>query len=382
VGKRSSEIAATAKAKHHVPVPRRVLLVDSNFASAEPASQANRSILERCQIDNCPVEVVAVTTLAEAQQQLSAAPIDLALIAAQLPDGNGLDLIRQISHRRGLTQSILLIDEPQCDLACEAIRAGAVDMLTKPLQFDEVVLRLNTASQRQDKQRATTQRIRRLRRLCKKLDQARKDVSGQVDVLCSDLVVAYQELATQMQQVVQTSEYGVLIREELDLEQLIRKTLEYIIEQAGPTNAAVFLPSGLDEFSLGGYVNYDCTSGSADMLLEHLADVVTPKIADEKDIVHLTNNTQLNHWIGDDAAYLADSHVLAVTAHHEDEALAVVILFRDSGEPFAESLIETTRAIAPLLGESLARLIRVHHRHLPDAEMDGYDSYDSGDIPF
>src|SRR5690606_37867773 len=135
----------------------------------------------------------------------------------------------------------------------------------------ELNQRVDAAIDRHRRDAQREQRTKRLRRLCRKLNEAREEVTQQVDVLCNDLVTAYQELANQMQQVVQTSEYAGLIRDELDLEGLLRKTLEFLVHKAGACNAAIFLPATADEYSLGGYVNYDCTSDSADILLQHLA---------------------------------------------------------------------------------------------------------------
>ena len=191
-----------------------------------------------------------------------------------------------------------------------------------------------------------------------------------------------------MQQVVQATEFGAVIRDELDLEHLLRKTLEHLVEKAGATNAAVFLPSSMDEYTLGGYVNYDCTPESSDMLLQHLADVVAPKIAQHDDIVHITDNQSLSHMLGGDAVYLIDSHMLSFACRSENESLAVVTLFRDGSDPFDQSVLDAAEAIGPLLGDALARVIRIHHRGLDDdLYEDGYfgapDDEDEDDVlPF
>ena len=38
-------------------------------------------------------------------------------------------------------------------------------------------------------------------------------------------------------------EFTGLIKQELDIENLLRTTLEYVLGRSGPTNAAVFLPT-------------------------------------------------------------------------------------------------------------------------------------------
>lgn len=335
------------------------------------------------------VQLVHARSLTEARAQLTEKSVDLAVINSNLPDGSGLDLADELNKSRRIIATVMIGDEPDLESAMRAIRAGASDYIVTPLDIDEVNERVGQVLAKQRKKRDQASRVRRLRRLCKKLNQARADVSKQVDILCNDLVTAYQELAGQMQQVVQATEFGAVIRDELDLEQLLRKTLEHLVEKAGPTNAAVFLPSSMDEYTLGGYVNYDCTPESADMLLQHLADVVAPKISNREGLIHITDNQSLSHLLGGDAAYLIDSHVLAFACRSENETLAVVALFRDSSDPFDQDVLDTAEAVSPLLGDALARVIRIHHRGLDDDAFEdgGYfgaadeDEEDDG-LPF
>lgn len=321
--------------------------------------------------------LLEAASLAEARTRLRESEVDLALIEPNLPDGSGMDLAHELDQTRSTTQTIVISDQPNLQRAVEAIRAGAADFIAKPLDLDELNERVRVAIDRHKVGQKQQMRIRRLRRICKKLNIARQEVTQQVDILCNDLVTAYQELAAQMQHVVYTSEFAALVRNELDLENLLRKTLEYLVHKAGSTNAAIFLPATGSEYSLGGYVNYDCTPDSADLLLQHLADVVAPLLAERDAPVHITDNQTLGEWLGDDFAYLADSHVLGFACPHDDETLAVVVLFRDGSQPFDADVLETTAAIAPLLGQAMARIIRVHHRQINDS----FDN-DEEEIPF
>jgi DNA-binding response OmpR family regulator len=312
-------------------------------------------------------------TLAEAREQIGKGRVDLALIDPDLPDGCGLELARELGRARRCSQTILLTDNANVEQTVAAMRLGVSDLVTKPLDACELTERVKMAIHRQASDLDDRRKVRKLQKMCKQLDAARQEVSEQVDVLCNDLVTAYQELAMQMQQVVQTSEYTGIVRDELDLECLLRRTLEFIAQKAGPTNAALFLPATADEYTLGGYVNYDCSSDSADILLQHLADVIAPRVADRDAPVHLTDNETISQWLDGDAAYLADSHIIGIAASHEGEVLAVLVLFRDGTQPFDTDLVETLSGIAPMLGEYLARIIRVHHRHIPDSDFEDED---------
>lgn len=352
--------ATPAPPAHHRARRRklyRLLLVDPRPRVADDLA---RILADR------PVILRTADSLASAQRRLAGEHTDMVLVARDLPDGPGLRLLDELARSRRATQAILLCEEPRLDHALEALRHGAADLLATPLVPDDAALRIDRALARQRHDLRLRLRLRRLRRVCQKLNKARHEIGRQVDVLCTDLVGAYQELAAQMQNVVQTSEYSAVIRQELDLEQLLRKTLEFLLEKAGPTNAAIFLPATGDEFSLGGYINYDYATGSPDVLLQHLADVVAPRVAERDAAVHLTDNDSLTAWIGDDATYLLDCHLLGVTARHRGETLAVLALFRDANQPFDSALVESLEAVAPLMAEYLARIIRVHHRHIAD----------------
>ena len=365
---------------------RRVLLIEPS-PSLGPA-------LQQCKADNGTLAIVNAPSINAARQQIKdAGKRDVALIP-QASDGSGMELARELKAKDPATAVVMLAQTPDFALAQQAMQFGAADIIIKPSpeQTDDAWLtsvadRVTKVLNRQWADRARMTRIRKLKRLCRKLNAAREEVTDQVDVLCNDLVTAYQELAVQVQNVTQTAGYREAIGQELDLEAVLRKTLEYIVQQAGPCNAAVFLPSSADEFSLGGYVNYDCTKESADMLLEHLADVLAPAVANKgEEIMHVTDNRGLDDLLGDDWNYLADCDLLALPVNHDGEALAVITLFRDNEQPFTEPAIDAMSSIAEQMGELLGRIIRVHHRampglddhandktYLPPSAWDGYE---------
>ncbi len=343
--------------------PMRLLVVDDDTQIGQQMSGC---------FDADRFHVVQVGTMAEALKLINSQTMDLVMIEADLPDGSGLALARRMRRTDGKIHTIVMTAQPSVQRAIDVIRLGAADLLLKPLDLDEVRQRVDRAVGRLRADRKQRRRVKRLRRMCKQLNQARDEIAHQVDILCNDLVIAYQDLAQQVQLLAQTSEYGALIRQELDLETLLRRTLEYLLQKAGPTNGAIFLPASTDpdEYSLGGYVNYECTSESAEILLQHLADVLAPKMVEHQWPVHITDHTTLTQWLGDDFSYLADSHVLAFPCRHEDDTLAVVVLFRHNSQEFNGSLIQACTSIAPILAQSLARVVSIHHRIVSDGDED------------
>ncbi len=302
-----------------------------------------------------------------AQAELTRREMDMTLIQAQLADGSGLALARELMHRRQPVPSVIVADKPSVDTAVQAIRAGAIDYLTLPMTAQELKERIEVITQRLRTQQRNNDKVRRLRRMCHKLSTSREEISQQVNVLCGDLVAAYQDLADQMHHVLESTEFNAVIRNELDLEQLVRKSMEYVLDKVGPTNAAIFLPSSADEYSLGGYVNYDCQSQPSEILLQQMADVVAPRVSEQEGVVHLTDDAGLRGTFGEDFDLLKGDHLVAVTCRHEDESLAILTVFRDASEPFDDNVVEMLAAVSSSLGTALARIIRVHHRGNPAA---------------
>lgn len=317
-----------------------------------------------------------VPSLTAAISAVVATDYDAALVDLCLPDGAGLDVVRRAALEKRHTRFVMLAPTPSVDDAVEAMRTGAVDLLASPPREAELAAAVVAAAQLARADRERTRRVDRLKRICRRLNTARQQVTSHVDVLCNDLVGAYRELADQVSQVSLASEFASIVQQELDVESLLRTALEYMLTKTGPTNAAVFLPSNHSDFNLGAYVNYDCPRDTADVLLDHLADVIAPRFQDEPEIIRFDDEAELAEWIGDDAHWLAESRVIVFSCRHEGECLAVMTLFRDQNAPFADELVPQLKVMSDLFARQLARIIRIHHRHTPGKEWSGFDAWE------
>jgi hypothetical protein len=167
-----------------------------------------------------------------------------------------------------------------------------------------------------------------------------------------------------------------MVRQELDVENLLRSTLEYMLTRSGPTNAAVFLPTGQQDFNLGAYVNYDLPKETADVLLDHLADSLAPRLQQDTEIRRYDTREQLEARLGDVAGWLGDSSVVTFTCRDNGDCLAVVALFRDRRTGFSDELLQQLAVLRDIFGEQLARVVRIHHRHMPKDAWPGFDVED------
>src|ERR1700685_1646710 len=129
---------------------KRILVLDD-----EPNIGASlRLILER--------EGYAVTlarSIAEAKPAAERA--DLLLLDVRLPDGSGIDFLRQLREREFLAPAIMISGHGTIAEAVEATRAGAFDFLEKPLGRDKVLLSLKNALE-QVSLRRENERLREL----------------------------------------------------------------------------------------------------------------------------------------------------------------------------------------------------------------------------
>jgi two-component system nitrogen regulation response regulator NtrX len=112
---------------------KKVLIVDDE----ENIGRSLRLILER--------EGYAVRTCHSVAEAKAFGRMDLYLLDIRLPDGSGLDLLRQLKAQDPQAAVVMISGHGTIAEAVEATRAGAFDFLEKPLARDKVLLSLRNA---------------------------------------------------------------------------------------------------------------------------------------------------------------------------------------------------------------------------------------------
>lgn len=315
----------------------------------------------------------------EAVEHISTSNCDMVIIERALPniDGphsDGIDLLDRITTTHAAIVGVIIGQAASSDDAVRAMRAGACDLISIQSRNAKTTRRLLESVKRASRVRQRDARVDRLKKLCHKLNTARQDVSGQVGDLCTDLMSAYQDLSEQFGDVKVATELNVLLRQELDIESLLRTMLEFTLSKIGSTNAVVFLPTNSGDYSLGAYVNYDIPKDSAEVMLDQLADSLAPLHENQNSVLAICGRDEMDEAMGSDSHWLEDEAAMVVSCKVDDECLAVLTLFRDESLPFEEDDIRTLSIISKLFGEQLARVIHVHHRHLPKDQWGDLDS--------
>jgi len=134
-------------------------------------------------------QVVLAGSGGEALQKVDQEPIDLILTDLKMPGMDGLELITEIAKSKPEILTIMMTGHGTIDSALEAMKRGASDYLTKPLNLDELMIRLRKVLD--EKQRFVS-----LKDYAYELERANKELRKIDDIKSEFVSVASHELRT------------------------------------------------------------------------------------------------------------------------------------------------------------------------------------------
>ncbi len=117
----------------------RVLLIEDDAALGD-------AVREQVAADGHAVDWA--TQLADAKSSVRAVPYDLILLDLMLPDGRGIDFLRQRRAAGDVTPVIILTARDQISDRIEGLNAGADDYLVKPFDLSELSARIASVARR------------------------------------------------------------------------------------------------------------------------------------------------------------------------------------------------------------------------------------------
>jgi two-component system catabolic regulation response regulator CreB len=116
---------------------KRILFVEDNSDFRRAFTQALGEALAPEQLD---VAFVEAGSLAEARARLRAGGLDAALIDVTMPDGNGLDLLREMNNGADTSiPTLVLTANLDTSVAGRAMEVGAMGALSKLASMPEAV---------------------------------------------------------------------------------------------------------------------------------------------------------------------------------------------------------------------------------------------------
>jgi|GEM_PF-6526906 len=276
------------------------------------------------------------------------------------------------------TLGVLVVNE----LSPAALKLALSERMADVLRAgDDIELRLisQRLAKRIGERRDEVRRIAKLRRKCDKLEASRRELLRQIGGLCDGVVSAYTTAAKGMKLNSMSADLTAILRQELDIENLLRLTLEYTLKKLGSTNGAIFLPSACGDYTLGAYVNYDLPRDSAETLMTTLADSLAPRSDHDTNVTLLHRARDLDIDSISSASWINDQTITVQACHHAGERLAVMTFFRDTITPFTPEHIQSLEIIGAAFSRQLARVVATHHRHKP--KHSGFGGWSDLDNP-
>ena len=116
--------------------PRTILVVDDD--------ESLRRVTQ-VQLEQAGFDVDAVSSGNLALEFLERRPVDLVLTDRKMPGMSGTELLQEIQARHAETIVVLMTAYGTIETAVEAVKAGAYDYITKPINQEELLLLLDRA---------------------------------------------------------------------------------------------------------------------------------------------------------------------------------------------------------------------------------------------
>ncbi len=96
------------------------------------------------------IDTVTAADLGQARQALASQSFQLCLADMRLPDGDGIDLVREIHEQHPETPVAMITAHGNMETAIQALKAGAFDFVSKPVDLSVLRSLVNTALKLQD----------------------------------------------------------------------------------------------------------------------------------------------------------------------------------------------------------------------------------------
>ncbi len=125
--------------------PCRVLLVDDEVEFV-------RTVAKR--LERNKLSVQAVHSGDDALCHLADNPTDVVVLDVTMPGMDGIEALREIKARQPLVEVIMLTGHASVEAAIDGMELGAFDYLMKPVEFDELLYKIQDAHRKKSLQEA------------------------------------------------------------------------------------------------------------------------------------------------------------------------------------------------------------------------------------
>ena len=125
--------------------PCRVLLVDDEVDFVQTVAK---------RLKRNKLSVQAAHSGDDALRHLAGNPTDVVVLDVKMPGMDGIEVLRRIKARQPLVEVIMLTGHASVDAAIDGMESGAFDYLMKPVEFDELLYKIQDAHRKKSLQEA------------------------------------------------------------------------------------------------------------------------------------------------------------------------------------------------------------------------------------
>lgn len=337
----------------------KVLIVAQDAGRRAGLDKAFKQDQLPCELADSAASAIQLLVKCEKGKRQAEEFYQAAVIDAEACTPATIKLVRELGARH--IAAVLLCPNVTFDEAVAVMRAGAADIVSADIKPREL--------------------LKRVRAACKIVPGIAQAAAAAPSPYGKATPIA---AADKSPAETLAADFQKLIVSELDVEALLRHALEFVLGKLGPTNAAVFLPGSTGDFQLGAYVNFSCPKETAEVMLDQLANIAAPRLERTIGVIEMADAAALEDQVGEGVEWLNGQRALAFSCRQEDETLAVFMIFRDRNVPFPPHATDVLAMIREEFAKQLARVIRIHHRHLPRDKWgrvgDGLDAADEDDL--
>ncbi|HEX9006023.1 MAG TPA: sigma-54 dependent transcriptional regulator, partial [Bacteroidota bacterium] len=227
--------------------PVKILLVDDEAPSREALTLL---------LKNAGYAITGVGSGHEAFELLASGPFDIVITDLFLPDLNGIDILKQVKSLSPAMEVILITGHASAETAVRAMKEGAFDYITKPLNLDELRIILDKALEK--------------RRLLKENVYLRKQLRDKYEfanIIGSS--PAMQKVFTRMKRIIKTDSTVLIMGESGTGKEIVAKSIHFNSHRKEQPFIAVHcgaIPETLLESELFGHMKGSFTGAHKDKI--------------------------------------------------------------------------------------------------------------------
>ncbi len=271
---------------------------------------------------------------------------DLLVTDLYLGDCSGMDVIDSLREHTADLPAVVITGHRDPETLAAASRTRPVELMTKPLDLDRLRATVQTELRRQEEQRRSERRTRRLRHLAKRTNQQRRTVSRQLETTCADLTDSYRSLGEQMAKQQAALDYHRELLAAKNDDDVFRALFRLFVQHSGVVFGAALVCNADAELQMAG--RFGVPQPDSAHFCRKLADpVIDRTLRDPR--IHLFDATDHTEEFPEDIRqYLVGVTILAIPLLPEaGEMIGVVVLYRKGEQPFTDADLELAEMVAP-----------------------------------